>query len=222
MACEEEKSTLVFDSITFSQDYEATIEVTLDQAVGKDAISKQSNTTIEQALIKGIPNTENATNLSEALQQFDNDFIDFKTTFEDETQVWELALETEITYQSKQVITIAVSTYADTGGAHGNDSIQLLNINPETGKALDFDAIISNKTAFETTAKLHFENHLKTENKSLSDYFFGEAFELPEHFGFSEEGVILLYNVYEIATYDQGYTEFVIPFEDASSFLNVR
>ena len=47
-------------------------------------------------------------------------------------------------------------------------------------------------------------------------------FELPESLGYSDEGLIILYNPYEIASYAQGIIEFSIPYEDVNSFLNVN
>jgi len=222
IACKEENQSVVFNPTNISNDYASNIEVTIDKASGDNAVNSQINNTIETALINGIPNAETATTLNDALTQFDDDYKDFKTRFDDENHVWELALETEITYQSNQVITIAISSYADTGGAHGNDSIQLLNINPETGKTYNVDAIISDKNDFETIAKSHFETHLNAKDKDISEFFFGEAFKLPENIGFSDEGLILLYNVYEIAPHNQGYTEFVIPFEDLTDVLKIN
>ena len=59
-------------------------------------------------------------------------------------------------------------------------------------------------------------------NEVIEDYFFGEPFHLPDNIGYSEEGLILLYNVYEIASYAQGYTEFRIPFSELNTYLKVN
>jgi hypothetical protein len=56
----------------------------------------------------------------------------------------------------------------------------------------------------------------------MQDYFFGKPFHLPENIGYGDEGIILLYNVYEVASYAQGYTEFAIPYDIAESFLKMN
>jgi hypothetical protein len=56
----------------------------------------------------------------------------------------------------------------------------------------------------------------------MEDFFFGKPFQLPENIGFSDDGLVLLYNVYEVASFNQGYTEFVIPFEDIASYLKLN
>ena len=61
------------------------------------------------------------TSIESAIQAFDSEYKKFKTDFPDSDQVWEISVETEILYASKEVLTIALNTYIDTGGAHGND-----------------------------------------------------------------------------------------------------
>ena len=81
--------------------------------------------------------------------------------------------------------------------------------------------LFTNIEGFKTLAKTYFLDHMKNEGSNISEFFFGKDFQLPENIGFNEEGVILLYNVYEIASYNQGYTEFVIPLENVLQFLKI-
>ncbi len=71
------------------------------------------------------------------------------------------------------------------------------------------------------------EHKLKEKIKSnsdepMEDFFFGKDFQLPETIGYGDEGLIILYNPYEIASYSQGIIEFSIPYDDVSSFLNIN
>ena len=78
--------------------------------------------------------------------------------------------------------------------------------------------------AFYTLAQKHFVKSLEVEedNLTMEDFFFGKPFQLPENIGFSDDGLVLLYNAYEIASYNQGYTEFIIPFDDVESYLKIN
>ena len=82
--------------------------------------------------------------------------------------------------------------------------------------------MINDTITLKKIAKTYFIEDLKSqeENLNIEDYFYGKSFQLPENIGYSEEGLIMLYNTYEIASYAQGYTEFVIPFEDVNSIIN--
>jgi hypothetical protein len=45
---------------------------------------------------------------------------------------------------------------------------------------------------------------------------------MPANIGYNDEGVIFLYNVYEIAPYARGIIEFTMPFETISEFLKFK
>lgn len=222
-SCKDEVKPLEFETIEIKTEFEAEIEVAFDKAKVNSEVAKTMNSHIDSAILKSIPISENATpkTVEEALKGFDAEYKSFKNDFEDNTQVWALAVETEILYQTENIITMGLSVYADTGGAHGNDSIQFLNFNPESGAVLSQKDFISDIEGFKKLAESFFLDHMKNEGSDISEFFFGKPFQLPENIGFNEEGVILLYNTYEIASFSQGYTEFVIPMETAQEFLSL-
>lgn len=226
-SCDEESNPIVFKLTTLKDNYDANIEVTYHKVEGKTVNSKLINSTIKSEFIKAIdPNDdiEKSKNLEDVITAFDTEYKAFKTDFPEGNQVWQLAIETEITYQSVDVISVALNTYIDKGGAHGNDSIIFLNFNPETGELLMQNDIIKDINGFKKLAESYFIKEMEASKKdeTIEDYFFGNPFQLPANIGFCDEGLILLYNVYEIASYAQGYTEFAIPFEETESFLNVH
>lgn len=223
-SCSSEPKSVTFDTITVEAPYEAEISAVYSKAVGNTELSHIINANVEKAIIETLNTPENKSNLSEVLKTFNDEYLSFNEKFSEITEpVWELHIETELSYQSETVITIAISTYEFKGGAHGNDKIKFLNLDAKTGAILGFGDIISNKEAFTTLAKEHFIKSLsnKEEQLKMEDFFFGEPFQLPENIGFSEDGLVLLYNVYEVASYDRGYTEFVIPYNEAEPYLKV-
>ncbi len=218
--CNEDVKPLEFETSTINDSYKADIEVSFDKAKTTSEIAKKINTVIISEILKSIPNSKVHKTIEDALKAFDDEFIDFKNQFPENEQAWTLAIETEVLYKTETIITMGLSTYSDTGGAHGNDSIQFLNFNPDTGALLTQQDIILDMKGFKTLAETFFLDHMKNEGSDISEFFFGKSFQLPENIGFNEEGVIFLYNNYEIASYNQGYTEFVIPMETVKEFLS--
>ncbi|MBV7268728.1 DUF3298 and DUF4163 domain-containing protein [Winogradskyella luteola] len=221
-SCESEFKPVTFKTTSIDNAYEADVSVTFDKATGNDELSKTINFKIEEAIISTLSDPTKKTSLESILKDFNSEYINFKNDFPDASEPkWELYIETEKTYQSEDIITLAINTYEFKGGAHGNDKIKFLNLNAKTGDVLTKDDLIKDINAFKTLAKTHFEKSLSKEQKELEmeDFFFGKAFQLPKNIGFSDGGFVLLYNVYEIASYNQGYTEFVIPFDEVSSLL---
>lgn len=224
-SCTEEFKPINFKISSINKSYDADISVTYDMATGNDELSKIINFKVEKAIISTLSIPEKKTNLEAVLDDFNAEFVSFKTTYpEDEEPVWELQIETELSYQSQDIITIAISTYEFKGGAHGSDKITFLNLNAITGDVLHQKDIITNLDEFKTVAETYFKQSLKVENAHLKmeDFFFGKPFQLPENIGFSADGLVLLYNVYEVASYAQGYTEFVIPFDEVQDYLKVN
>jgi hypothetical protein len=223
-SCEAEFKPATFKTTSIDNGFEADITATFDEATGNNDLSENINASITLAIIGTLSASDVKTDLNAVLKDFNSEFVDFKKDFPDDFEpIWELNIETEITYQSKEIKTIAISTYEFKGGAHGNDKIEFLNLNGKTGAVLNQNDIIKNINDFKILAETHFVKSLENEDKDLKmeDFFFGKPFQLPENIGFSEDGLVILYNVYEVASYDQGYTEFVIPFEDVDSYLKV-
>ena len=64
-------------------------------------------------------------------------------------------------------------------------------------------------------AKTYFDASIKDK----STLFEKDNFTLPVNIGYTEEGLILAYNVYEIAPYSTGLIDFTIPYEEADDYL---
>jgi Protein of unknown function (DUF3298)/Deacetylase PdaC len=213
---------VTFESASLNESFKTDIEINYDKAKGNKALSETINSQIEKSIITSINSSENATDLRDALNIFNSEYLKFIEEFPDAAEpVWELSIETEVSYQSEDIISIAIGTYEYKGGAHGNDQIKFLNLNAKTGSVLEINDFLENNESFDKLAKSYFIKNLNDENENLKmeDFFFGKPFHLPENMGLCDEGLILLYNVYEVASYAQGYTEFVIPFEEVKPFL---
>ncbi|GAB4154514.1 MAG: hypothetical protein Tsb0033_02610 [Winogradskyella sp.] len=224
-SCDNEPQPISFETNIYEYNYEANISVAIDEAKENSETGKVINFKIQEAIISTLSEVTKKTSLESILDDFNAEFIAFKKQFPEVSHpVWELHIETEKIYQSNDIITLAINTYEFKGGAHGNDKIKFLNLNANTGEILNLDDMVENSEDFKALARNYFLKSMESDKESsqIEDYFFGESFQLPENIGFSDEGLVFLYNVYEIASYSQGYTEFVIPFDAVGKYLKVR
>lgn len=217
---------LTFSETNFTKNENAIIEINIPIAEGTNYVSESINAAIENFIVSTISFREDSlinVSLNEAMMKFDSVYIEFKDDFEEDSLVWEAFIDGEVTYQSSEITCIAINSYLNTGGVHGNTNISFLNFNSQTGKLLQNDDIIKN-IDFLKLAEKYFNIELQEmlNENGFDDYFFGDDFHLPENIGFSDEGVILLYNVYEIAPYSEGIMEFTIPFEEALPYLQLN
>jgi hypothetical protein len=218
----EGKKTLTEEQQFTAEDF-PTIQANIIFLQGKGEAYERMNQIITDSTLASFYLDQPVTSIPAALDAFVKQYESFKTDFPETEQVWELTVETELVFESSTVLTYAINTYSFTGGAHGNDRVQLLSFNPQTGAVFDNSELIRDQDAFREIAEAYFLSSQKDSNAnfSMEDFFFGEEFKLPENIGFNEEGLILLYNVYEIASYAQGYTEFVIPYEALDGVLKI-
>lgn len=202
------------------------IEVIYPKLNDVSEVSSKINKAIETSLVEQIAfyeeDTSNLT-LDTAISEFENRFVDFKNEFEANAHPWEVLINSEIVFQSKYVITIAIDSYTFTGGAHGNSVITLLNFDPETGNLYTQDDVFKKSNDLNELVKQHFKKESESKNNNNQvDYYIGEDFSLPENIGFNEEGVIFLYNTYELSSYAGGITEFTIPYAEIYKYLNIN
>lgn len=221
-----EESPFRFDEIAIEKKEPASIEIIYPKLDDDSETSSNINKGIESALASQIAFFEEESDsltLKNAISEFENRFLSFKNDFEPEATPWVVNINCEVVLQSKYVITISIDSYTFTGGAHGNSVITLLNFDSKTGHLFTQDDLIETFGNLNDLVKHYFKKELEIKGNTNSiDYFFGDDFRLPENIGFNDEGVIFLYNNYELSSFADGITEFTIPYSEISKFLKIN
>lgn len=224
-SCKKEVS-LEFYETAIENNEHVNIEIIYPKIKAKSDVALKINSEIENTISKNIAFFEEDTeqlSLDASIKEFENRYLEFKKDFEDVTIKWDVNVSGEVVYKSPNVITVALDAYTFTGGAHGNSVITLLNFNPVNGDLYTMDDIFNDRTKVAALAEKHLVKELSVDkNEDVDNYFFDEFFKMPENIGFNDEGVIFLYNTYEIAAYAQGITEFTIPYDEIDSFLKIN
>lgn len=225
-ACHEDVQ-LHFEKQQVDHSADAKIIINYPKAVGTTTIAKKINDVIEHTITADMNMSETeGKNLSveEAASEFNKEFKKFKTDFQDTHQQWEVKVDGDVAYESAEVISVIINSYVDTGGAHGNSVVTYLNFNPETGALFDENDIFKDPNQFKTVAESAFKEQTKPKDadETMEDFFFGEDFQLPANFGFNKEGLVLLYNNYEIASYAQGTTKIFLPYAEIKNDLKIN
>jgi len=217
VSCEIEPK-IIFSESVFESD-NSVVYISLPVVEGNSDLANTINTAVRSIAVKSLSISDTLTlnGLENKIKDFDNSYNEFRRQFPDFPGTWEAQIEGEVLYQSSEIISIGVTSYINTGGAHGITHIDILNFNSESGKQLFVSDLISNVEGFRETAASFFNEEIK--NKSVR-LFKTNSFTLPQNIGYSQEGIILLYNVHEIAPYSSGIIEFTIPYGEVSNYLN--
>ena len=218
-ACNDEAKTS-FSEINIPAKNNNIVEINILEAKGNKSISKNINSEISKkvstALHIGDPDKVALKTIEESVKTFNDEYESFKNDFPETNLVWEAQIDGEVIYQSPEIISIAITSYVNTGGAHGLLNISFLSFENTTGQKIPNDKLISDLEGFRTLAKTYFD---KTISEKESIIFEADTFQLPANIAYSESGIVLLYNTYEIAPYSTGIIEFAVPFEEAEPYL---
>lgn len=222
-SCSEEIK-IDFKEENFESSKDAEISINYPKAEGNKAVSDLINVTLQNYIVSQTNLSEDSLNnvsIDDAIKRFNAEYLSFKNDFPDSSQKWEAFIDGEVTYRSPEVICIAINSYLDTGGAHGNTNIRFFNFNPQTGNLYSKTDLVNDFGKLSEVIAIQLKNEVSLDD-SMEDHFFGKDFQLPESLGFSDEGLIILYNPYEIASYSQGIIEFTIPYETVNPFLKIN
>ncbi|WP_271855256.1 DUF3298 and DUF4163 domain-containing protein [Patiriisocius marinus] len=164
-----------------------------------------------------------ATNPNEAIQYFIKDYWRDTSEFP-EINEYEAEVIVVENFRSDDLISIEMSQYSYTGGAHGYNSVSFLNVDSKTGEVITNNQFIKDKNALTVLAenKLRENYNLsKTDNINAGVFWFeNDTFYLSNAIGISNGNLVIHYNSYEIASYADGSIDIELPLEEAAPFLN--
>ncbi|WP_159022335.1 DUF3298 and DUF4163 domain-containing protein [Formosa sp. L2A11] len=198
------------------------VDINIPKAEGKNQVALYINESLKQYVATALQfnqdDNKTINSIEENISNFNTEYINFKNQFPESAQEWEAQIDGEVMFKSPELISISLTSYTNTGGAHGTLVITFLNFNAQTGELIKNEQLFKDKDKFTQFANPYFDDEI-LDKKDM--YLDTDNFVLPQNIGYSEDGLILLYNTYEIAPYTTGITEFVIPFDEANSYLNI-
>ncbi|MEJ7559078.1 MAG: DUF3298 domain-containing protein [Pedobacter sp.] len=155
---------------------------------------------------------------------FIKDFDDFQNDNKDRIQTWFLMINTKVIKQEPQYIAFYTSYINFSGGAHPNSSFTYQNYNPVTHQQITLDSLLLPGSSDKLNAiaeRIFRKDEKLTSDQSLKNNYFFEhdTFKLNTNFTITDEGLLFLYNPYEIKAYAFGITKLLIPFSELKDIL---
>ena len=227
--CGEEEPQLTFAPVSYSGEQCVQcpkISVNIPEALGKTKIVTAVNTALTEEIIYLLTfdDSVEATTIDEAITSFKNGFLELKNKF-NETIGWEAKIDGKVVYDEADILTLKLDSYIYTGGAHGYGASTFLNFDKQKGIELENDELFKNVVNFQKFAEIKFrekEGIPKDKPINSTGYMFeDEIFKLPETMGFTKDGLQLIYNRYEVASYSDGIIELTLPYDEVDTYLAV-
>jgi len=200
------------------------IAINIPNALDDSPVSEAINRSLREEIISIMSFSEDRTidTMDKALQSFTDSYKELKTKFPDEIQ-WEATIDGEVIYEDENVVTLILTSYSFTGGAHGYASTSYLNFDKQTGKELENAELFTDYEGFEDFAEEKFRKQEEipaSKNINATGFMFeGDSFHLSNNVGYTTEGLQLIYNQYEVASYADGPIVLVLPYNEVNPFL---
>lgn len=202
------------------------VVIDIPKAAGKSRISKAINKALREEVIAQLTFDEEIKilEIEDAILSFTEGYLDIQEMHPGEIPVWEAVIKAEVTFEDPLMITIKLDSYLFTGGAHGYASTQFLNFNKSKGIEMEDWELFNDRKDFQRFAENKFrkqENIPPNKPINSTGYMFErDTFYLPENIGFTQEGVKLLYNQYEVASYADGPVVLTLPYREVKKYLS--
>lgn len=196
---------------------------------GKNRTERKINAALEKWVISTIDLTPEdlPATVQEAATEFKNGYMRVANEFPDDYHAtWENSIRGELCYQDDKLLAFCMETYSYTGGAHGYRSSHYLLFDTKKGALITREELIKDVDGFTALAEQKFREHYASDtNTPLNEQGFmfeNDQFHLPDNIGFTNDGLKLIYNPYEIAPYSSGQITLEIPYSEVNAFLGYQ
>lgn len=136
---------------------------------------------------------------------------------------WQLLRFMHIITNGNYILCFSILNYAFTGGAHGLETLEYLNINLRTGSILKLGDILAEGRKGELglllTRKLKHMNQMPGSGKLTENGYFVDEIQPNENFYLTPEGIGFLYNHYDIAPYSFGSTDIFLTADEVKDII---
>lgn len=226
--CCENEGNLTFEPLQLTGDICKEcpkIEINIPRALDETAIARAINSALKEELIAllSFDEEQEIEKVDDAIASFTNSFKELKTKFPDETVGWEAKMNSEVVYEDDNILTLVFNAYTFTGGAHGYGSTSLLNFDKRKGIELENWELFEDIEGFQKFTETKFriqEDIPQDENINATGFMFErDIFHLAENIGYTKDGIQLIYNQYEVASYADGPKTLTLPYSEINKYL---
>lgn len=126
----------------------------------------------------------------------------------------------KIAYNKNNILSIPLTMYEFTGGAHGLTNIKSFNYDLVKEKELKLEDLFKANSNYKEV----INNHIKEEiSKQPENYFQGQdgfsSIKDNQDFYISDEGIVIYFSLYDIAPYSSGIPMFTITWDEIIDYL---
>ena len=200
------------------------MEIEIPKALDNLAVSEAINRGLEEEVISllSFDEGEGIDTAQKAMSSFTESYKELKAKFPDEIP-WEANATGKIIHEDENIVSIQLDSYTYTGGAHGYGATTFLNFDKKKGTELENWELFEDLEGFQKFAETKFriqENIPQDQNINATGFMFeGDSFHLAHNIGYTEDGIQLIYNQYEVASFADGPIVLTLPYAEVNTYL---
>ena len=232
-----ETATLSFESKTYSKKSSickkecTAVDIKVAEAANGDkAVADNINKAlfeVARSIVYFGEKPTNSKNYDELAASFIKSYDELAGKYPEEAKMaWEAKINTTKEYESGNIINFKVNNYMFTGGAHGYEGNRSVIFDAKTGATLKRSDILKDEKGFTAYAEKAFRKKFNIPAgkpvNSTGLMFENNVFTLPQNIFYTDNGLLLLYNPVEIASFADGAKELVFPYSEVEGFLKVK
>jgi len=183
------------------------------------------NSKIQKELLRPIGREKNNNNFDALMQNFIDEYKNFKKEFPESHQEWEIERRVDNNFKDDNILSCTSSEYSYLGGAHSNTYLRFTNFKLKSGEIIDLSDILIAGFLPELNSIVEpifrKEKNL-TEDINLTEagfWFDDNKFSVNNNFEIGKDGLTFFYNSYEITAYAYGPTELFIPYKSIKKLI---
>ena len=202
--------------------------INIPRALNNDPLGTTINNALKEEILSLLIYDDQIAvgTIEEAIISFRNGYLELKDRYPDEPIGWEARIDGSLAYEDDHILTIQVDSYTFTGGAHGFSTTRFLNFDKSRALEMDVEELFLDLSEFQVFAEAKFrdqENIPATKSINSTGFMFeDDEFYLPQNIGFTQEGLQLIYERYEVASYADGPIILTLPYPEINPFLRLR
>lgn len=154
------------------------------------------------------------------------EYREARQLFPDLKEAWDIELKVEVVFSHPEVLSLAFRSHVFQGGAHGNEAYELLTLDLNRGTSVGLPDLVFDGPGFRRLAEHAFRRSrglAPDEPLSTSGLLFprGEFF-LPKQVALTSDGLLFVYQPYELGPYAAGTIQFILPTPHLQTVLQAR
>ncbi|NLJ79871.1 MAG: DUF3298 and DUF4163 domain-containing protein [Firmicutes bacterium] len=119
----------------------------------------------------------------------------------------------EVRLNKGGLLSLTLTFYQYTGGAHGMTYLEAINLDLTTGQVLEFEDVLPEPAQRARLAEIINGEVKKDPARFLIPEFTADMFQEPQGFYLQEKSIVVYFGLYEIAPYVSGIQKFTFPLE---------